>query len=110
MSAMRNRFADGLAATPWFDETTRPMRPGVYARRAPAGPFACWDGTRWRADAAEPAKAAKETSASRYGVSSWRGLTAPSNAPCVTCRGHTVLDSGVDVDSGVDLIEECPDC
>ena len=34
----------------------------------------------------------------------------PSPAPCATCRGHTVIDRGVDIESGADLIAECPDC
>jgi len=32
-----------------------------------------------------------------------------SAAPCA-CRGHTVIDRGVDVETGVVLIEECSDC
>ena len=108
-----NLAAQGLpesATTGWIGAESDPVRPGVYGRRAPAGPFACWDGQRWRADAKTPAAAARSAGASRFTRSPWRGMLAPSEAPCATCRGNSVLDRGVDVDTGVDLIEECPDC
>lgn len=54
--------------------------------------------------------AAKPKAASRVDTLPRRGLAEASNAPCVTCGGRTVLDHGVDVESGTDLIEECPDC
>jgi hypothetical protein len=44
------------------------------------------------------------------GASPRRASAAPSAAPCPTCRGHTVIDRGLDVENGADLIEECPDC
>ena len=96
--------------TAWFDASERPAHAGVYERRAPAGPFSCWDGARWRRDAASAAAAARQQAASAMQRAPWRGLVHASAAPCATCRGHTVLDRGVDVDSGADLIEECPDC
>jgi hypothetical protein len=102
--------ADRSPRTAWLDAETVPWRPGVYERRAPAGPFACWDGARWRADAKTPAAAARRQGASAIQRAAWRGLVAASSAPCATCRGHTVIDRGVDVDNGADLIEECPDC
>jgi len=102
--------ADEPERTPWFDAATLPPRPGVYERRAPAGPYTCWDGTRWRADASTPASAASQQRASPTQRAAWRGLVSASAAPCATCRGHTVIDRGVDVESGADLIEECPDC
>jgi GAF domain-containing protein len=37
--------------TAWFDDATAPARPGVYERREPAGPYACWDGRGRRDDA-----------------------------------------------------------
>jgi hypothetical protein len=100
----------GPELTPWLDGITRPARAGVYARRAPAGPFACWDGARWRSDAATPAAAAAQQGKSAHDAAPWRGLVKAADAPCATCRGHTVLDHGVDVGSGADLIQECPDC
>jgi hypothetical protein len=107
---MTNRRADAPQRTAWFDAETVPSRPGVYERRAPAGPYACWDGMRWRSDAATAAAAALDEDASAIQRAAWRGLAATSAAPCATCRGHTVIDRGVDVETGVDLIEECPDC
>ena len=104
------RAADGLERTAWFDAATAPPRPGVYERSAPAGPYACWDGTLWRADAGTPAAAASRQRASPTQHTAWRGLASASAAPCATCRGHTVVDRGVDAESGADLIEECPDC
>jgi hypothetical protein len=65
-----NPTAAAALVTPWLDGGSRPVRAGVYARAAPAGPYAC----------------------------------------CATCRGHTVLDRGVDGETGADLIEECPEC
>ena len=44
--------------TAWFDADSAPARPGVYERRAPAGPYACWDGRHWRGDAGSVAAAA----------------------------------------------------
>jgi hypothetical protein len=110
MSALQAGEPGGAALTPWLDGAATPVRPGVYARRAPAGPFACWDGARWRADAGTPAAAARREGVSRFAAVPWRGLAAPADEPCATCRGHTVLDRGVDVENGADLIEECPDC
>lgn len=96
--------------TAWFDASAVPARAGVYERRTPAGRFSCWDGARWRRDAANVAAAARQQAASAFQRAPWRGLAHASAAPCATCRGHTVVDRGVDVDSGADLIEECPDC
>lgn len=96
--------------TPWLDGGSMPVRAGVYERRPPAGPFACWDGSRWHADASGPAEAARQTRASRFDRAEWRGLAEPSVVPCATCRGHGIIDRGVDVESGADLIDECPDC
>jgi hypothetical protein len=96
--------------TAWFDPATLPARAGVYERRAPAGPFACWDGVRWRRDVASIAAAARQEGASKVPRAAWRGLVEPSPAPCATCRGRTVLDRGIEAETGTDLIEECPDC
>jgi len=96
--------------TRWFDAGRPPARSGVYERRAPAGPYTCWDGARWRADADSPAAAALQPGASARQRAAWRGLVAAPDSPCATCRGQTVIDRGVDVDSGADLIAECPDC
>jgi hypothetical protein len=105
-----NPVDESLPLTSWLGGQQTPARAGVYARRAPAGPYACWDGARWRADADAPAAAARQQRTSRLQHAAWRGLALPSVAPCATCRGHTVLDRGVDAESGADLIEECPDC
>lgn len=72
----------GAALTPCLSGDLAPAHAGVYARRAPARPYACWDG----------------------------GLARASTLPCATCRGATVVDRGVDAESGTDLIAECPDC
>ena len=96
--------------TAWFDADTAPARAGVYERRAPAGPYACWDGRRWRDDAANVAAAALRESASAIQRAAWRGLVEPAPARCTTCRGNTVIDRGVDIESGADLNVECPDC
>jgi len=102
--------ADKPQRTPWFDADTAPARPGVYERRAPAGPYACWDGRRWRDDAGSVAAAALREESSAVQRAAWRGLIDAAPAPCPTCRGHTVIDRGVDRESGADLIAECPDC
>jgi hypothetical protein len=107
---MKTSAAETPARTGWFDATSSPCRAGVYERRAPAGPYACWDGVRWRADAKSAAAAARQEGASPIRDAAWRGLAAASPAPCATCGGRTVLDHGVDADNGADLIEECPDC
>ena len=96
--------------TAWFDADMTPARPGVYERRAPAGPYACWDGRRWRDDAGSVAAAASSAGASAIQRAAWRGLVEAAPVACATCRGHTVVDRGVDIDSGADLIAECPDC
>ena len=101
---------DDAATTPWFDAAARPAHEGVYERRAPAGPFACWNGRGWNADAATPGQAARQTATSAHRDAAWRGLVEPSDAPCATCRGHTVVDRGFDDERGVDLIAECADC
>jgi hypothetical protein len=103
--------ARGVAErTAWFDAATSPARAGVYERRAPAGPFACWDGVRWRRDVEGVAAAARQEGTSKLQQVAWRGLVEPASAPCATCRGRTVLDHGIDAGTGADLIEECPDC
>jgi len=108
---MRRIAGNEAHRTAWFDGASAPARPGVYERRAPAGRYACWDGTRWRGDAGSVAAAASREDASPVQRAAWRGLvSAAAAAPCATCRGQTVIDRGVDVDSGADLIAECPDC
>ena len=101
---------DGRKLTPWLAGDESPARAGVYRRRFPAGPFACWDGARWHDDAATVAAAAREQRPSRRQRAFWRGLVEPAPSPCPTCGGHTVLDHGVDPETGADLIDECPDC
>ena len=96
--------------TAWFDADVAPACPGVYERRAPAGPYACWDGRQWRDDAGSVAAAALREDASAVQRAAWRGLVEAAPAPCATCRGNTVIDRGVDSESGADLIAECPDC
>jgi hypothetical protein len=99
-----------LVVTDWFGTQTRPTHEGVYERLFPAGPYSCWNGAAWNADAYEPAAAARQDRLSDVQDARWRGLVEASAAPCATCRGHTVVDRGVDDDSGEDLIAECPDC
>jgi len=97
--------------TRWFAAGTVPARSGVYARRAPAPAlYACWDGTRWRDDADSVEAAASRQGASAVQCAPWRGLVEAAPTPCATCRGQTVIDHGVDSESGADLITECPDC
>lgn len=99
-----------MRVTDWFDAKTPPAREGVYERDAPAGPFACWDGQAWKADAKAPADAARAARSSPIQAARWRGLVERTDRPCATCGGHTVVDRGIDAESGDDLIDECPDC
>ena len=96
--------------TDWLDPDVKPVHPGVYRRQWPGGPYACWDGRRWRADAATPEAAAAKEGISPHVDAPWQGLSTPPAAPCLTCKGHSVVDRGVDEDTGADLITECPDC
>lgn len=97
--------------TDWFAGRLKPVREGVYRRQFPAGPYACWSAHQgWHDDAATPEDAAGQTRIARRQDAPWRGRTRPSSQPCGTCRGHGVLDRGVDADTGSDLINECPDC
>jgi len=96
--------------TAWLDGAQAPARAGVYRRRSPAGPFACWDGALWHGDAATVVAAAREQRPSQRQDAAWRGLVDAPPAPCPTCGGRTVLDRGFDAESGADLIGECPDC
>ena len=59
---------------------------------------------------APPALAAGSAERSRDQNASWRGLATPSDLPCATCKGETVVDRGYDHDAERDLIGECPDC
>ncbi len=99
-----------LRVTDWFGPSSRPGREGVYERLSPGGPFTCWNGRAWNADAHSPADAAKQTGISAHQAAAWRGIVQQVDAPCATCRGHTVIDRGHDPDTGDDLIAECPDC
>ncbi|MEO8922169.1 MAG: hypothetical protein ABI330_04995 [Caldimonas sp.] len=96
--------------TPWIDGATPPAREGVYRRRSPAGIYACWDGSTWYVDSSTPGAAAAQVERSVRQKAPWRGLSMAPAAPCFACRGHTVIDRGVDAKSGRDLIEECPEC
>jgi hypothetical protein len=107
---MRSTSAADPARTTWFAAAAWPARPGVYERRGADARYACWDGSRWRRDAHSAAAAARQDSASRIQRAPWRGLVEASAAPCSTCRGHSVVDRGVDAETGADLIGECPDC
>jgi hypothetical protein len=100
----------GARRTGWLEGVSSPARPGVYERRGGDGRYACWDGSRWRRGARSAAEAARQQAASREQRAPWRGLVEASAAPCSTCRGHTVVDHGIDVETGADLIHECPDC
>ncbi len=103
-------LAAGPRLTPWLDAALTPAREGVYRRRFPAGPYACWDGLTWYLDAPSPTAAAAQIERSALQRARWRGLSVAPEVPCFACRGHTVIDRGVDVESGLDLIEECPQC
>ena len=100
----------GAGRTPWLDGALAPAREGVYARRAPAGPYSCWSAERWYGDAPTPALAAAARKPSRHPHAAWRGLADPPDAPCYACKGATVVDRGWDEDAQRDLIEECPAC
>lgn len=98
---------------PWYGSDEVPLRPGVYQRRWPAGPYSCWSGEGWFGDAVTPAAAARQQAPSRSQAAAWRGLAEPAeptDAPCTTCGGHGVIDRGHDEESGEDSIGECPDC
>ena len=109
---MPNVTVDGdtLETTAWFSAFSRPSREGVYQRRGLAGPFSCWNGRTWNAEAASPAEAAGRTEPSVRQWAPWRGLVAQHDAPCATCGGRTIVDRGVDAETDADLIDECPDC
>lgn len=96
--------------TDWIAGDVKPVHEGVYERRNSDGSFSCWNGQAWNEDAATPAEAAGREAPSRDQNASWRGLVEQSPLPCATCKGHTVVDGGVDAESGADLIAECPDC
>ena len=96
--------------TPWLPATQQPVREGVYRRAAPAGPYACWSGRTWYGDAPTAAAAAARAEPSAVQSAAWRGLSSPPQAPCFACKGHTVIDRGVDPETQRDLIEECPEC
>ncbi len=98
-----------LLLTGWLIDVL-PAHEGVYARQAPAGPYSCFTGDRWFGDAATPAAAAASRLESPRQRAAWRGLVARPDEVCGTCRGHSLIDHGVDAESGRDLIQECPDC
>src|SRR5438067_2021746 len=106
----RPKSAAGLPLTPWMSAFSVPARPGVYLRQSPAGRFACWGGRQWYADADSPAAASSRVGPSRHQTVPWRGVALPTPAPCAVCRGHTVIDRGIDPETGADLIDECPEC
>ncbi|MBA3598400.1 MAG: hypothetical protein H0W40_13645 [Methylibium sp.] len=110
MTSRHRKNGAGHALTGWLDGSHRPTHRGVYARKEPAGPYACWGGEGWFADAATPQAAALEEAPSAHQAAPWRGLAKPPAAPCLTCRGHTVLDHGYDEQTELDTIMECPDC
>lgn len=101
---------EDVAVTDWFDGTVEPTREGVYERSYPGGPYSCWNGRAWNDDAPSPSAAATRTGASEHPAASWRGLVQKTGLPCATCRGRTVIDHGVDEDTGLDRIVECPEC
>ena len=103
---------DGSAygLTPWLPGTLAPARAGVYQRNDPAGLYSCWDGSRWRDDAADAPTAVKQMRSSPWQDAPWRGLTDAATEHCATCRGHGVVDRGDDADTGEPLISPCPDC
>ena len=103
-------LAPAAVLTPWLPATARPVREGVYSRAAPAGPYACWSGSTWYGDAASAAAAAARVEPSAHQSAAWRGLSSPPETPCFACKGHTVIDRGVDPETQRDLIEECPEC
>jgi hypothetical protein len=97
------------AVTAWLSGDLQPEHLGVYQREFPAGPYSCWDGLRWRLDAATPREAAAALQWSRYQSVRWRGLVAPSGERCETCKGVGVLDQGPEADER-EAIVPCPDC
>ena len=99
-----------LPLTGWLPGSAHPVRGGIYERQSPAGPYACWGGQHWYADAQTPTEASRKHGLSRNQSVPWRGIGEPTSDRCATCRGHGVLDRGFDEDAARDLIEECPDC
>jgi hypothetical protein len=96
--------------SPWFEPGVEPVHEGVYRRQFPGGPYSCWAQGRWYGDAASPDAAAATGKPSRHAKLPWAGLSSPPDAPCFRCRGHGVIDLGVDAESDADLIELCPEC
>ncbi|MEO8938783.1 MAG: hypothetical protein ABI277_04650 [Burkholderiaceae bacterium] len=107
---MTENDGDPNEVTDWFSGAVHPAQEGVYERRVSDGSFSCWNGRSWNRDADTPADAAGAVEPSRDQNASWRGLKAASALPCATCKGHTVVDRGFDVETGADLLVECPDC
>ena len=109
-NVVRSKSDSKKRLTPWIDGARLPAREGVYRRRSAQGAYACWDGTAWYLDAPSPHAAAAQLERSALQQAAWRGLSTPPDAPCFACRGHTVIDRGVDAETGHDLIDECPEC
>ena len=99
-----------LDVTDWMPGSAHPAREGVYERRVSNGSFSCWGKDGWREDADSPAEAAGRNTPSRDQHASWRGLVEPSDQPCATCRGHTIVDGGQHLETDEDLLAECVDC
>ena len=81
--------------TAWFDADTAPARAGVYERRAPAGPYACWDGRRWRGDAGSAG--AHRGASARIGTMALQTRTAqpePTREEIDALSGATLLEFG----------------
>ena len=110
MITMSSPSTADSSLTPWLSGDVSPVYIGPYKRLFPAGPYSCWDGRAWFGDAATPAKAAAAVSRSAYQGASWRGLAASTELPCSLCRGHGVLDDGVDDDEGWPTLTECTEC
>lgn len=64
-----------MKLTPWFEGTTKPVRPGMYQRRFVTTAWARWDGTYWYESYTDKELAEKETRISAIqGAAQWRGL------------------------------------
>lgn len=108
IGATRYRLSD------WHDGSLAPWERGVYMRLPPDGPYALWDGRRWRREADEPDAAAEATALSANQFALWRGLAVPAAQAVIEVEAATsevdADDAGVPGRTGAgDSIEDIGD-